>query len=427
MAKLIVNPTSSSRREIHLSRTLVSIGRDPSNDLVLPDAMVSRRHAVIEYRGSQYYLRDCNSSNGSLVNGDRVSERNLRDGDLVAIGTARLLFRDDLHEEEAGAKVVQHPSSPRLVCPACQAEYRKGDLFCRQCGGALAPSSPPKVICTACGTAVILPARFCNACGTALPRTVPSEEPPRDTPPARGDDEPGPAPPPSETTPEPSLEAEPENPSGRPSAEKALALDPARPLSSPRGDMPRSATAPALAPAIIPLPPPMRLSRPALVERMHEEDPGERSSPPAPLASFSRRLGGGALDLLAVGVGLTVLVAPVILYWRSRNLGPTPADVPFVPIVLSLALAPVALALGAFYFVYYWGVRAATPGKRLVGIEIEGEDGASPIGISRAATRLVGYVLSGVLLGMGFFIVAFGVTALHDRIAGTRVVRRGRA
>ena len=227
MAKLIVNPTSSSRREIHLSRTLVSIGRDPSNDLVLPDAMVSRRHAVIEYRGSQYYLRDCNSSNGSLVNGDRVSERNLRDGDLVAIGTARLLFRDDLHEEEAGAKVVQHPSSPRLVCPSCQAEYRKGDLFCRQCGGALAPSSPPKVICTACGTAVLLPARFCNACGTALPRTAPSEEPPRDAPPAPGDGEPVAAPPPSGTTPEPSREAEPEGPAGRPSAEKPLALDPA--------------------------------------------------------------------------------------------------------------------------------------------------------------------------------------------------------
>ena len=427
MAKLIVNPTSSSRREIHLSRTLVSIGRDPSNDLVLPDAMVSRRHAVIEYRGSQYYLRDCNSSNGSLVNGDRVSERNLRDGDLMAIGTARLLFRDDIHEEEAGAKVVQHPSSPRLVCPSCQAEYRKGDLFCRQCGGALAPSSPPKVICTACGTAVILPARFCNACGTALPRTVPSEEPPRDTPPAPGDGDPVGSPAPSGTTPEPSLEAEPENPPGRPSAEKALSLDPARVPSSLRGDMPRSAAAPALAPAIVPFQTSVRLPRPALVERMHEEDPGERSSPPAPLASFSRRLAAGALDLLAVGVGLAVLVAPVVLYWRSRDLGPTPADVPFVPIVLSLALAPVALALGVFYFVYYWGVRGATPGKRLVGIEVEGEDGASPIGISRAATRLVGYVLSGALLGMGFFIVAFGGTALHDRIAGTRVVRRGRA
>src|SRR5260370_25672361 len=105
MAKIIINPTSSSRREIALARTIVSIGRDPSNDLVLPDAMVSRRHAVVEYRGSQYYLRDCNSSNGSLVNGDRVSERNLRDGDLGAIGTARLLFRDDPHEEEAGSQV----------------------------------------------------------------------------------------------------------------------------------------------------------------------------------------------------------------------------------------------------------------------------------------------------------------------------------
>src|SRR5574341_1652384 len=109
MAKLIVNPTSSSRREIQLPKTLLSIGRDPSNDLVLPDAMVSRRHAVIELRGSTYFLRDCNSSNGSLVNGDRVSERSLRDGDLVAIGTARLLFRDDLVAEDAAGKVIHHP------------------------------------------------------------------------------------------------------------------------------------------------------------------------------------------------------------------------------------------------------------------------------------------------------------------------------
>src|SRR5215470_4369144 len=170
MAKLIVNPTSSNRREISLSRsTLLAIGRDPSNDLVLPDAMVSRRHAVIEWRGTQFFVRDCNSSNGSVVNGDRISERLLRDSDLVAIGTARLLFRDDL--AEPGAKVVPHPSSPRLQCPACNAEYRKGDLFCRECGEKIGSASgPPKIICASCGTAVTLPARFCNACGTAIPR-----------------------------------------------------------------------------------------------------------------------------------------------------------------------------------------------------------------------------------------------------------------
>src|SRR5438477_7620876 len=169
MAKLIINPTSSARREIALARTIVSIGRDPSNDVVLPDAMVSRRHAVIEYRASQYYLRDCNSSNGSLVNGDRIGERGLRDGDLVAIGTARLLFREEAELADASAKVVPHPSSPRLVCPSCQSDFRKGDLYCRQCGISLALAGPPRAVCTDCGTAVPLPARFCNACGQRLP------------------------------------------------------------------------------------------------------------------------------------------------------------------------------------------------------------------------------------------------------------------
>src|SRR5258708_23620292 len=132
MPKVIVTPTSSSRKEIPLPRTLLSIGRDPSNDLVLPDAMVSRRHAVIEYRGNQFYLRDCNSSNGSVVNGDRVSERSLRDGDLLAIGTARLLFREDLPIEDPGAKAVQHPSVPHLQRPSCQTADRQRQLLCRQ-------------------------------------------------------------------------------------------------------------------------------------------------------------------------------------------------------------------------------------------------------------------------------------------------------
>ena len=167
MAKLIVNPTSPQRQELSLPRTLMSIGRDPSNDLVLPDAMVSRRHAVIEFRSSQYFIRDCNSSNGSLVNGDRISERSLRDGDLVAIGTARLLFREDVEALDTAGKIVQHPSAPRLRCVQCGTDYRRGDQFCKQCGGTL-QAVQPKAVCTACGTAVPLPARFCNACGGRL-------------------------------------------------------------------------------------------------------------------------------------------------------------------------------------------------------------------------------------------------------------------
>ena len=95
MARIIVNPTSSSRREFALPRTLVSIGRDPSNDVVLPDAMVSRRHAVIEYRGSQYYIRDCNSSNGSSAAGVVASEKMLTClNDSAAVPSAVWMMSD---------------------------------------------------------------------------------------------------------------------------------------------------------------------------------------------------------------------------------------------------------------------------------------------------------------------------------------------
>jgi uncharacterized RDD family membrane protein YckC len=376
MAKIIVNPTSSSRREFALPRTLVSIGRDPSNDVVLPDAMVSRRHAVIEYRGSQYYIRDCNSSNGSLVNGDRVTERSLRDGDLVAIGTARLLFRDDLNLDDPSAKVVPHPSAPRQQCPSCQAEYRKGDLFCRQCGAAVA-SAPPKAVCTSCGTAVLLPARFCNACGGSLSR----DEEGREVTPSP-DGQAGPS---DDTVPPPSRLPSAGSVTLRPQAGEELGL--------------------ALAPTQEPTP-------------VKPEAESAR-----PLAGFGPRLLAGLVDVVLVTAVQALVLAPGFFYWRSREL---PSEVPYVAIALSLALVPLALGVGALYYVHSWGARGATLGHRLLGLEVEAEDGTSPPGLSRAFLRLLGYGLSACLFGVGFLPIAFGGRALHDRIAGTRVVKRGR-
>jgi uncharacterized RDD family membrane protein YckC len=175
MAKLIINPMSPTKRETVLPRAHMSIGRDPTNDLVLPDAMVSRRHAIVEYRGQRYMIRDCNSSNGSLVNGDRVLERVLQDGDLVAIGTARLLFRDDAVALDSSGKVLRHPSSHRAECSECGQAFRAGDTFCRQCGHQL-EAAPPRHACSACGGAVRLPAHFCHSCGEILSGTVDASE-----------------------------------------------------------------------------------------------------------------------------------------------------------------------------------------------------------------------------------------------------------
>jgi uncharacterized RDD family membrane protein YckC len=457
VAKLIVNPTSSARREISLARTLISIGRDPGNDVVLPDAMVSRRHAVIEFRGAQYFIRDCNSSNGSLVNGDRVSERNLRDGDLVAIGTARMLFREELDAEESAAKVVQHPSSPKLHCPTCQADYRKGDQFCRQCGTSVAPAPPAKAVCASCGTVVMLPAKFCNACGRVLPADAsrPEAERAPDAPPA----EPGAGPvadaapaveaavgeaAPGEASPEKAADdVAPAAPAPIPVA--VAAPLPAPMLASPPPPSvatPARAAAPAI--AIAPPPPPRREVprppvRPAPLPPIAQ---GPRSVPPRPVAAVGPtgtaslsaagtdalvlpRLTAGLIDTAIVSAVQAVLLWPVARHWWARELPATPNDVPYFPILLSLAMIPIAIVLGAAYYAIFWGLTGATPGKRMLGLAVAAEDGTTPIGMSRATLRVLGYCASALLLGIGFLMIAFGGTALHDRIAGTRVVRRG--
>lgn len=349
MARLVINPAASrAPRELPLPRAPLLIGRDPSNDLVLPDAMVSRRHAVIEYHDEQWVLRDCASSNGSLVNGDRVLQRPLKDGDLVAIGGARLLFRDEPAAGSGGAKVIQHPSSPRLRCAECGAMLRAGDSFCRGCGAKLAPAPiQARMVCPGCAAVVPLPARFCNGCGRELAAAAPAAA------------------------------------DSGPVSRRAGLYEVCRPLANPLAAGPR----------------------------------------PAPLL---RRLAAAAFDWGVVGSVQALLLSPVLHYWLTLPPAQTVAEVRFAPILVSLALVPLACALAALYFVHFWGVRGATPGQRLLDLEVVAEDGTRPIGVPQAFMRLLGYALAVAPLGGGFVGVLVGARPLHDRIAGTRVVMRER-
>jgi uncharacterized RDD family membrane protein YckC len=95
-----------------------------------------------------------------------------------------------------------------------------------------------------------------------------------------------------------------------------------------------------------------------------------------------------------------------------------------MPIVFTVALVVLAILLGAVYHVYFWGVRGTTPGKELLELQVESDDGRCPIGLGPATLRLLGYLLSAASFGIGFLMIAAGGDGLHDRIAGTRVVRR---
>ncbi len=77
----------------------LTIGRDEENDLVLDDRRVSRRHAEIRLRLRRHTLYDLQSTNGTYVNGRRVAEVVLSDGDRIAIGGSEMV----LQQQEASA------------------------------------------------------------------------------------------------------------------------------------------------------------------------------------------------------------------------------------------------------------------------------------------------------------------------------------
>lgn len=68
------------------------IGRSPASDIQLEDPSVSRRHAVVTHRGGRTVLLDDRSLNGIFVNGERVSEAPLTDGDWIGIGHVSLRY-----------------------------------------------------------------------------------------------------------------------------------------------------------------------------------------------------------------------------------------------------------------------------------------------------------------------------------------------
>jgi ABC-type multidrug transport system ATPase subunit/pSer/pThr/pTyr-binding forkhead associated (FHA) protein len=67
-----------------------TVGRCTSNDIVVEDALASRMHAVLVFTQAGVEIRDNNSSNGTFVNGARITRALLRDGDVVTIGNTDL-------------------------------------------------------------------------------------------------------------------------------------------------------------------------------------------------------------------------------------------------------------------------------------------------------------------------------------------------
>ena len=120
-ARLIVQRQGSVLQTVALTGDVLSVGKEPQNDLVLPDPLVSRFHAEVRRDATGYAIVDKNSTNGVYVGGERLSPgRPLRlsPGDVIEIGPYLLKY------EAAGP--VLYPSADESFVPQIRVTSKDG-------------------------------------------------------------------------------------------------------------------------------------------------------------------------------------------------------------------------------------------------------------------------------------------------------------
>jgi len=107
MSKLILTLDGAVIREYPIEKESLSIGRKHGNDIQLNDLTVSGRHALIISMGEHIYVDDLGSTNGTLMNGARISKTLLNHGDVIQMGNYQFTFYDDTETEYEPTMFIQ--------------------------------------------------------------------------------------------------------------------------------------------------------------------------------------------------------------------------------------------------------------------------------------------------------------------------------
>jgi pSer/pThr/pTyr-binding forkhead associated (FHA) protein len=114
--RLIVRTGPNPGTVTELTKEVNLIGRDVTNDVVIGDAEVSRQHARITRTPGGYVLEDLGSTNGTFVNGERLTTpRVLNPNDLIALGETVTLTFDAVAPEAAATVATPAAESPATV------------------------------------------------------------------------------------------------------------------------------------------------------------------------------------------------------------------------------------------------------------------------------------------------------------------------
>jgi hypothetical protein len=111
MGKLVVSLDGVVIKEVQITKDKTTLGRRPYNDIVIDNLAVSGEHAVLQMVGSDVFIEDLNSTNGTYINGKAVKKQLLTHNDTVEIGKYKIKYLvDDGTDYEK--TMIMKPGSP---------------------------------------------------------------------------------------------------------------------------------------------------------------------------------------------------------------------------------------------------------------------------------------------------------------------------
>jgi predicted component of type VI protein secretion system len=157
-ARIVVQKGPYPNQDYRLAQDRIVIGRGASCNIIFPDPEISRQHArLIQDEDGRFSIQDLGSTNGTFVNGRRISGKTLlRDGDAISLSESIVLtfLQDDpegtgpipdMSEAEAAAMAAPTPDTPAAPTPppAEEAEMDEGDVMGDMFAAPDAAPAPP--------------------------------------------------------------------------------------------------------------------------------------------------------------------------------------------------------------------------------------------------------------------------------------------
>jgi predicted component of type VI protein secretion system len=114
--QLVIRSGAGAGKVFPLEKSEMHVGRDVTNELVISDEKVSRRHARLYTEGDQYVVEDLGSTNGTFINGARLSGPHLlRVGEQITFGETSIVSYERVDSDPNATVMSTISSSPSTV------------------------------------------------------------------------------------------------------------------------------------------------------------------------------------------------------------------------------------------------------------------------------------------------------------------------